>query len=64
MHGANYSKTKYEESILDNQEHWHEIKNGRLHLIVSPCISSIFSTIFSLTNSLSCTWGNQNVHLC
>ncbi|KAL8127017.1 protein ABIL3-like isoform X2 [Apium graveolens] len=28
MHGADQSKTKYEESILDSQENWHGIKNA------------------------------------
>ncbi|KAK1392207.1 hypothetical protein POM88_011263 [Heracleum sosnowskyi] len=28
MHGVNQSKTRYEESILDSQDHWHGIKNA------------------------------------
>lgn len=36
MHGVNQSKTKHEECILDSQDHWHEIKNGRMCLIESP----------------------------
>lgn len=32
-YGANQPKTTYKECVPENQDHWHEIKNGRLHQI-------------------------------
>lgn len=45
MHGTNQSKTKDEESVMDSEDHWHDIKNGKMCTIVSLIlvISSIYS---------------------